>query len=235
MGALVAPGDGMLRNVTRRQAVDGNPRLAVGFLVLLAGLVGLPAVGAADEVAEAEALVRLVYYEGLPYADAAAVSPAGAARLAEMLADPAEAAHHANIVFALGVSAHAGAFESLAAFADAAEGEVSRDTFRALRSVPFAMGHLSRQDPRALAWLSGRVHRKGAPDWQCGRHRGDRIARLQRRLALAGLGLSDRPEAAEILQRASDGPEADIVRDAVATRGRLLRDGAGATFDREAQ
>lgn len=210
---------------TRTRA--GSARRILPILMLLSGM---PAVAFADGADEAEALVRLVYYEGLPYAEAAGVTAAGAERLTAMLADPGEEAHHANIVFVLGVAGHPGAYETLTRFAGAAQGEVSRATFRAMRTVPFALGHLSRSDPRALAWLAKRLESDAPPDWQCERHQGDRLAKLERRMVIAGIGLSDRPEAETLLRGAAAGPEADIAQEALATRSRMLRDGAAATF-----
>jgi len=75
---------------------------------------------ASADVDAAEALARTTYHEGVPYGEARTLTDAGAARLAEMLDDPAEAQHHAQIAEVLGMSGRAGAYEAIARAAAAA-------------------------------------------------------------------------------------------------------------------
>lgn len=172
-----------------------------------AALLAVPAAGrsAADDVAAAEELVRADYFEGIPYEQARAVSAAGAARLVEMLADPAETPHHAKIAVTLGISAHPGAYEALADYAARApQGPVGPHTFEARLAIPVAMGHLAREDDRALAFLQQAATidpRTAEPPWSYARFTGARLAAMLRARAILGLGMSARPEARETLRR----------------------------------
>lgn len=174
---------------------------AAGLLLVAPG----PGGSAENEVAAAEALVRADYFEGVPYERARAISAAGAARLEEMLADPAETAHHAKIAIALGISAHPGAYEALADYAAREpQGRVDHAVFEARLAIPVAMGHLAREDDRALAFLQQAAAldpRAAAPAWSYGHFRGAGLAAMIRARAVLGLGMSGRPEARETLRR----------------------------------
>lgn len=159
---------------------------------------------AADGAREAEKLVREVYYEGLPPERARDLDDAGVARLAALLDEPAESAHHANALLALGMSGHPDAFGVLASYARRPiAGEVDRDTFRAHTRLYRAMGHLAREDPRALAWLLSRSQRpSAAPDWHFRHQAGARLATLLDEQILGALALSGSDEAEARLRRA---------------------------------
>jgi hypothetical protein len=171
--------------------------------VALLAATGSASADAGGDAAAAAALVREIHYEGLPYERARAITPAGAARLAELLNDPAERAHAANAVLALGIAAQPGAFEAIAGAAEhGSSGGVDRATYRLRTAIPIAMGHLARSDDRALAWLVARAETRGAdPGWWSGPFAGQRLADQLRRRAIDGLALSGRPEAAALLQR----------------------------------
>lgn len=202
---------------------------------------------AADPAADADAaerLVRQTYYEGLPYEAASAITDAGAARLAAMLADPAERAHAANIAVALGIAARPGAYEALArATESGSSGEVDRTEARLRTSLPIAMGHLARSDDRAYAWLVARVDdTRDDPGWSSGSRAGPRLAAQLRRRAIMGLALSGRSDADAILQRlaqpsgqrraaaAADPELTAIVETARDVHARIARDGADAAL-----
>lgn len=206
----------------------------MGGWVRLFLVVGLALAGAAlssaadeDERARAEALVRLQYYEGVPYAEARALGAAGAERLAELLADPAEREHHPNAVVALGISGQPAAFPALRAFARRElHGEVSSAAYRARLALPIGMGHLARHDRRALDYLLAEVAAGDSPrepGWSYRHLRGPRLAALLRRTAVTGLAVSGLPEAEAAIdamiaaeQKAGPHPRGDA-------RGRLLR------------
>ncbi len=181
---------------------------AVGLLGALA--VGEAALGQAEPAA-AEALVRRWYFEGLPYEEARGLTPAGVARLAEMLTDPAEAEHWANIVAALGMSGDPNAFPALARFAASPpEGDVASAEYRARLALPFALGHLARSDARALDLLVEQVRDPPAsPAWRYRHLHGARLATLLRDTAITGLGISARPEAENLLRELADRAAAD--------------------------
>ena len=182
---------------------------------LAAGLLGALAVGEAAlgqaEPAAAEVLVRRWYFEGLPYEDARALTPAGVARLAEMLTDPAEAEYWANIVAALGMSGNSSAFPALARFAASPpEGGVASAEYRARLALPLALGHLARSDARAFALLVEQARDPPAsPSWRYRHLRGARLATLLRDTAITGLGISARPEAKDLLRELADRAAAD--------------------------
>ncbi len=147
------------------------------------------------DAAGAEQLVRAIWYEGLPAEEAARIGAEGGARLVELLADPAEQAIHANVLLALGHAAPVGAYEAIAAYADAVPvGEVDRATFRARQMIPHALGALVDHDPRAMARL-GRELDEPSRGWTFRRFDAARVSRLRRRAAATSLAMTGRPEA----------------------------------------
>jgi hypothetical protein len=176
------------------------------FLCVVTCLSFLPVfeLGAAEaEVAAAEVLVRSQYHEMLPIERAQALTPAATARLAQMLGDPAERSHYANIVTALGMSGQEGAYEALVAYANRPpSGEVDSDEYRARLALRGAMGHLAASDPRALQHLIRELRQDTEPVGWTYRHLdGARLRQLLRRAAATGLGISGQPAAAVELQR----------------------------------
>jgi len=173
--------------------------VAVAALSCLALISGAGA--RADSAADAESLARGVYLDSFPAEKARALDAAGIARLASLLADPAEVATHANAILLLGASGHPDAFSALSSYAAAAAtGEVSRERFRALTHVPLAMGWLAARDARALDWLEQTLARGAQdPGWSFRQQRGARLALLLEEHVLTGLALSGRPEATPLL------------------------------------
>ena len=136
---------------------------ALAVLGTLALAVLAPSASQASGAAEAEQLVRGTYFESFPFDQARALDADGIAWLTSLLADPDEARTHANTVLALGMSGHSDAFDALAAFAAAHPTRpAAYRTRRAWRVLPQAMGHLAREDPRALAWLAAEAARAAA-------------------------------------------------------------------------
>ena len=172
-------------------------------------LVALLAIGSSPSATalgadDAEVLVRTLFYEEFPADAARDLGPEGIARLGQMLADPAEVEHHANIVSALGFSGHPAAFGLLQAYASVApSGEVDRGTFRAWSRLGMAMGHLAQDDPRALAWLHAHAQGAKAPGWSHRHHRGERLLTLLQEQALTGLALSGAPSARRVIDAAA--------------------------------
>ncbi len=218
-------------------------------LWLLIGLLlatTCPARAQLAEVEFAEELVRSQYIEGLPYADARELTPAGVERLVEMLRDAAEGEHHENIVMALGISGAPQAYPALVAFQDKeVEGEVDAAEYRARRAVPLAMGHLTRSDPRALEFLLEAARRQepeSAPRWRYLYLRDQKLAGILRRAAITGVAMSGRPEAVAALralgERARDDPSTTDelrvhVREAETLCDRVMREGPDRVFGSE--
>ena len=168
---------------------------------------------AADEIERAEALALARYHEGFPPEYGAEITEAGAARLAELLADPARAAHHATLIEALAASGAPGAYEALAGYAQRDLGEsIDARQLRALRTLPVAMGRLARSDDRALEWLLEAAGDSGPAPFASRVHSAEALGARLHRQALLGLGLSGRPEAAARLRAISAGGEAAAAR-----------------------
>jgi hypothetical protein len=221
------------------------PPIARGTAAILSAILFafLADARANADVGAAEVLARMTYHEGVPYGEARKLTDAGAARLIEMLDDPAEARHHAQIAEVLGMSGRAGAYEAIARAAAAVPtGEVDGATLRTRVAVLAALGHLARSDDRALADLfAAATADSSTPAWSRGRLRGPRLAVLLRRSAFSGLALSGRAQAGEFLRhllidargaRGNAGAP-DRVRHleaALKLHGRVAREGAEAVF-----
>ena len=157
-------------------------------------------------VDEAEALVRRVDYEGMPEDEAARIGPAGAARLVEMLADPAERPHQARILVALGSCGGPGALEAMKTWLEAlpATGELDRATFRAWQNLPFALGRLAHREPRAVAELVARFE-AAPPGWSFRHFKGEPLRQLEQRASVTALAHTRLPEAARSLANLARG------------------------------
>jgi hypothetical protein len=182
-----------------------------GLSALLPGLLlALATAATADPVADAEALARDSFYEGLPVEAAHELDSAGIARLIEMLGDPAEARHHAQVLELLGMSGHRDAYAAIKAAAeDEPRGEVDRSELRKRVAVFAALGHLAAEDDRALADLEAAVEAVPAPRWRHRGLRGERLSGLLRRSAVSGLARSGRKEARAALERIEVDASAD--------------------------
>jgi len=185
--------------------------LRLAWVLGLAGGQLIVALGSAS--ADAQLLVKLRAIEGIPYASARQVEASEVGGLAALLLDREREDDHARALRLLGISAHPGSFEALAAFAGSPpEGVVSAASFNARVALRHAFGYLAHQDDRALRWLLDQVEpeRQDLPSWSYVSYRGPRLARLLRRAALRGLSLSGRPEARAVLVDTlltSDDPE----------------------------
>ena len=208
---------------------------------MLLGLLLIATPPALAQLAEgdwAEELVRAHYAEGLPYAEARELTPAGVERLIEMLRDPTEAEHHENIVMALGISGAPRAYPALVAFHDReVAGEVDATEYRARRALPLAMGHLARNDSHALQFLIRVVRAEATssiPGWSYRHLGGKRLEGVLRRAAITGLAISARVEAVALLRELDEQSEADSaateelrthIREARDLCDRMIREG----------
>jgi hypothetical protein len=200
----------------------------------IAALLGAAVPARADDgIASAEALVRTVWFEGLPYEKARELTPAGVQRLAQMLGDPAEAGSHVNIVVALGMSESPLAYPALERlWLREPRGEISREEWRARSALPFALGYLARADRRALRLLERELDRSHPPTWSYKHLRGERLGKQVERNVLSALGSTGLAEAEDVLARAARRAEAagderlaSDVSEARARRLRVAREG----------
>lgn len=201
------------RRIVSRGWLGESPVRSLLFLLLYL-LVTLLApagwLGAQDrsepvlDVAETEAFVRAVYFEGMPLDEARQIGPDGCRRLVEMLRDPVERASHAQIMLAIGICAPPGGFEALSEWADTPRrGRVDRATFRAWQLLPHALGYLAEHDRRAVDRLERLLGTAESPEWTFRHHRGARLVRQARRAAASSLAETGLDEAAAALDRAS--------------------------------
>jgi len=221
-----------------------TPRASAHLAALLIAFALAPRMAGADGAADAEALARTVYIEGVPYAAARTLDEAGVARLIEMLGDEAEARQHAQIAELLGMSGRPGAYEAIsAAAAEPPHGEVDAATLRKRVALLAALGHLARSDDRALSDLIAAAgDADSEPGWGYRHLRGRRLARLLRRSALTGLALSGRRQAASVLQQVANAPRgrpedaavAEHAAQALALHARVVQQGAESAFDPDA-
>ncbi|MDH3686413.1 MAG: HEAT repeat domain-containing protein [Myxococcales bacterium] len=199
--------------------------------LLLAALLASP--GQASPADDAEALVRKPWIEGIPHEVGAALPLEACPRLLELLADPAESAAHANVVLALGMAECPGAYAALADLSRTT-GPVDRETYRALRTIPHAMGFLAAQDSRALVWLDARSRGASAPAWSFRNHQGPALADAERRRAATGLAFSGRPEALRTLEDLAASPDPGVraaASDALGLADRIRAEGAREVLD----
>lgn len=210
-------------------------RAAARIAVTLIWILGFASISAAESgtqtltVAETELLVRAVHFEGMPEEDGRRVGPEGAARLIEMLGDPAESSSHANILIALGLSGQPGTLDVIADWATIPrEGEIDRDEFRAWQALPYALSHAAQSDGRAVAMLEAKLE-EDAPSWTFRHHRGARLHDLTRRAAATALGMTGLPAAGRVLDRAgrrvSDSKFEEYLRGARNLHARRAKDG----------
>jgi len=212
-------------------------------LALFAPLLALPAYAQITDVEFAQNLVRAQYFEGLPYARARQLTPAGVSILLEMLEDPAEAAYRVNIVMALGISGARSTYPALTRFYERpAQGEIHAAEYRARRAVPIALGHLAHHDPRALEYLFRAVRAKSTrspPSWRYGQIAGRRLEDVLWRASVTGTAVSGRPQAAAFLRKLGEAARADPgaseqrhlhIREAQEFCDRVMREGPDRIF-----
>jgi hypothetical protein len=187
-------------------------------------------------------LVGRHYMDGIPYDAAHMLEPEALPYLFELLGDPNKKPFWVNIIVTIGFMENPSAVESLVAFLENARGEVDSFTFRALLSVPYALGCIAvNGDGRALQYLSGNLNTPldQAARWS---HRGKPVAKLIAEQSVMGLAVSGRPEARSLLldleakMAQETGSEAyalggDIINQAYAIMNRIATEGRAAVFN----
>lgn len=152
-------------------------------------------------ITKINSLVLKHYINGIQYVDANALGADAVPYLLEMLSNPNLKEYWVNIIVTLGFIESSTAFDHLKSFLENTQGEVDDHTFRALLSVPFAIGCIaSNGDDRALRFL---IDKLNAPSnvqlpW---RYKGKKVDQLLAEQSVIGLAISGRPEArAELLK-----------------------------------
>jgi len=219
------------RGRRRRRSTGGRFLWLAGATVVF---MAVPAASSEEPLEAADRLVRGIYYEGLPYEEARNLSLEQAGYLAMLLDDPSRRRDHENVALALGIAGHAGSFDILEAHPAGASGELSRETWRLVRTRYRAMGHLARFDPRAEVWLTARARGAGSePEISFRAFRGERMRRELRLHAIRALGLAGTRSARATLvemARDSDGSISGAAREALVRFDRIRQVGTDGFF-----
>ena len=167
-----------------------------------------PTLGASASALPIREFARQTFIHGVPYEEAGRYDGSAVPVLLNMLEDPEEEPHWANIVITLGMIGDERSVDPLIGFLSKEEQEpLSHARYTAKSSVPMALGYLVNKsgNKKALAYLKDHVY----PDswgqdqlkWQSPYH-ANKEARDQQlsTMAVLGLALSGHPEAKETLR-----------------------------------
>ena len=219
---------------------------AEAALILAAGGEGASetheAVEAPEDVRE---FVRQHFVHGVPYEVARRYGPEDVPALVAMLEDPAESEWWTNAVAVIGMIGEDEAFEPLVAFMEAERGEMPAEVYRAVSTVPLALGYLANQaeSERALDYLVEAARPEfweeralGTAEFQPSTQARDMALATQARL---GLALSGAPEAAQALEALAEaggegvaGADDGVIDEALAANRRIAEDGLEAYYER---
>jgi hypothetical protein len=186
--------------------------LCLLWLVTFACPAGLMAQDSDDIQYRVDDLVFKHYMDGIPYPEAHALGPNALPYLLELLENPELKLFWTNIIVTIGFIEDPSAVDPLIDFLERAEGEVDGASFRALLSVPYALGCIAAGGgDRSIAYLADTIAGSGtaAIQWQ---FQGKSVKDLVAEYAVMGLAVSGRPEARQLLQT--------LHRDAVKQSGR---------------
>ncbi|MFA5906214.1 MAG: hypothetical protein WC836_19955 [Desulfobacula sp.] len=145
-------------------------------------------------------LVLKHYMDGIPYAKANALGKDALPYLFELLENPDEKLFWTNIIVTIGFIEDTSAVDALINFLEKAEGEVDGATFRALLSVPYALGCIaSGGHAKAIDYLGTRItgQKNLRINWN---YKNKPISDLIAEQSVMGLAVSGRPEARQKLQ-----------------------------------
>ena len=185
------------------------------LLFLFAGTLLLLALAPAETIAQDQDIrdfVTQIYYQGVPYDEANDYGPEVVPTLLEMLGDTTMTPYWANIAVTLSIIGDERAVEPLIAFIETgADGTLDEAVYRAKSSTVMALGYLINKtgNEQALDYL---VNSLNPEVWGSSRDvqfrsefqasTDERDANLST-MAMLGLALSGRPEAAEALRSVS--------------------------------
>lgn len=178
-------------------------------ILCTAGLVAcaLPAMTTAQDMPVKD-FVHEIHIEGVPYQKAAAFDADVVPALLEMLADKDESPYWANIAVTLCIIGDDRAVAPLIQFIAEDDGKISEDVYRAKSSTVMALGYLVNKtgNPVALKYLIDSLDPKAWAEREVkylGPFQASTAARDSQlsTMAMLGLALSGRPEAAEALRK----------------------------------
>jgi hypothetical protein len=168
-------------------------------LFLLGSLMLVPTLTFAQEAdafeARVESFVCKHYLDGIQYVDAKALGSGAIPYLVEMLSDPGKKPYWVNIIVTMGFVEDSSALDVLVAHLERPQGPVDDFAFRALLSIPFAIGCIAGNgDPEALRYLTDLVETPFDSPWPWS-FQGQNCRRLLAEQATIGLAISGRAEA----------------------------------------
>jgi hypothetical protein len=144
---------------------------------------------------EIESLIYMHSIDGIDYNRAKALGTEAIPYLVEKLNDPEKKEFWVNIIVSLGFIEDPGALPGLIKFLESAHGEVDIYTFRALLSVPFAIGCISSSgDRQAYTYLAEWIDTPQSQIVNWSFHNKN-IHDLLSQQAIMGLAVSGLPEA----------------------------------------
>jgi hypothetical protein len=170
------------------------------IMLLLIGCVVLSSGDVFSQDGDAESsnvrdFVRKHYIHGIKYEAAKAFGPTAIPYLVEMLNDNKEKEFWVNIIVTLGFIEDSSALDALIAYLENLRGKVDAYTFRALLSVPFAIGCIaSNGDAEAIRYLIDIVEAPAESPLEWSFQNQD-CRRLLVERATIGLAVSGRAEA----------------------------------------
>jgi hypothetical protein len=173
-------------------------RLALCLLVPLMLLMACPDLHAGPDMglrAEIESLIYKHSVDGIDYSRAKALGSEAIPFLVEKLNDPDKKEFWVNIIVSLGFIEDPEALPGLIEFLESAHGEVDIYTFRALLSVPFAIGCISSSgDRQAYTYLAEWIDLPQSQTVNWSFHNKN-IHDLLSQQAIMGMAVSGLPEA----------------------------------------
>ena len=229
--------------------------LLVGFpwLCVAASAQTLPTQADTTAPATPQEFVQLTFIHGVPYDRARALGPGAVPVLTKMLQesmqrpDSAEGPTLANIAVTLGILGDPASVDLLIDFVQRGSGQLSREAYAARTSAVMALGYLVNvsSDARALKYLQDSADPQawdrrsvawGSPFGQSPADRNQQLAEV----AVLGLALTGKPEAAATLRqlaaRKDAGPSGDrvaqVASDALKEHEIVARDGLSAYYKR---
>jgi hypothetical protein len=178
--------------------------LSMMIRILLLLIMVWPVAGLAQSDEEINArvddLVHKHYMDGIPYEQAHALGPDALPYLFELLNNPDEKLFWTNVVVTIGFIEDPSAVEPLIAILEETEGDVDGATFRALISVPYALGCIAAGgDDRAIGYLGDNIAEPLNRNLKWN-FRGKPVAEVIAEQSVMGLAVSGRPEARQRLK-----------------------------------
>ena len=201
------------------------------------------------ELMDIRDFVRQTFIHAVPYEEAAKYGPGVVPVLLEMLNNPAEEEHWANIAVTLCITGDERVVDPLIAFIGKdVPGTLSRSHYAAKTSAVMAMGYLINKtgNEKALAYLKDslkpEVWEERKTTWTSPYHAAttDRNLRLNK-MAILGLALSGHPAAAEALRSLEKPPTteagkefqaqvSDVVSEALSAHEMISKEGLASYY-----